>query len=124
MAEEEIDRRRERGQRLLKLLENAGETKGVPGRICRPIDGGEAGFLRLPWLVDGPSAGVSPEITRLGVARGYPTPLSRLPQIQPLSVDPSADFPGAEELSEKLFTIPTHSRMAGAEIKRLVSAIK
>lgn len=64
------------------------------------------GWLRYP-ILGSPRAAESGDWRRLGIARGYPLPLHRLPQAQyRASVDER--FLGAETIVEQLWTLPTH----------------
>ncbi|MEJ2343572.1 MAG: DegT/DnrJ/EryC1/StrS family aminotransferase [Gemmatimonadales bacterium] len=74
------------------------------------------GHLRLPVLMTvpfGKSEWASAE--RLGVARGYPRPLSRLESCRSICDNADDSFPGAELLAAQLITLPTHSRLTPAD---------
>ncbi len=70
----------------------------------RAVDGGESGYLRFPVLLRNE---VKDEPT-LGIARGYPRPLSLEPEIQPCIVGSKEPLHGAYEVAERLVTLPTH----------------
>jgi len=88
-------------------------------RSIRPTPGAAPGYLRLPIrFARGLSAMASP--TRplaLGVAPSYP---STLADLAPGRTGPERRWPGADELARDLVTLPTHSRLTGAERDEIV----
>lgn len=102
-SREEALRRRENAERWIAEL---GATAVRP----RVLSGGVPGYLRFPILVRDANAILSNrEARRLGIAAGYPTPLSALPPIRERMANPTASFPGATRLATELVTLPTHS---------------
>ena len=94
------------------------------GRIF-PIEvvaGGVSGYLRLPLRVPGVGAALAGSVwaRRLGVARGYPTPLAALEPLAALLVGRRWPWPGAEELVRDLITLPTHTQLSRRDRERLV----
>jgi hypothetical protein len=104
-----VDARRARAAELLLVA----IASGV--RTIRPIDGSTPGFLRLPVLENGRRS-ASP---RLGVVRGYPLALRDMPELRPILVDAGTRTPGADELRDRLLTLPTHSRSDRGDVARL-----
>jgi dTDP-4-amino-4,6-dideoxygalactose transaminase len=103
-----------------RLLVDA--LRGAPGiRPIRPAEGAEPGYLRLPLLLDHP---LPPEAARLGIARGYPLPLSALPALKPRLADPARRFPGAEALAARLVTLPTHSLLTAADLRAIAALVR
>ena len=82
----------------------------------QPIVGGESGFLRLALLdTDGrrlPRANI-------GALRGYPMTLAQHPQLQPMLVSGERAGKGSETLRDRLFTLPTHSRLNSSDLTLL-----
>ncbi len=78
----------------------------------RAIDGGESGYLRFPALLRNDVRG---EPT-LGIARGYPRPLSLEPEIQPCIVGSTEPLHGAYEIAKRLVTLPTHHMVKLSDI--------
>ncbi|HEX6750646.1 MAG TPA: aminotransferase class I/II-fold pyridoxal phosphate-dependent enzyme [Longimicrobium sp.] len=114
-AEREADARRRNARALLDAI------SGIPGiRRMRPVDGADPGFLRLPVLLD---RALPAEAARLGVIRGYPTPLGSLDAVRPRLAGPERRWPGAEELAARLVTLPTHSRLTPRDLEAIVSML-
>lgn len=80
-----------------------------------------AGWLRLPLLV--PQADVarwrSSAARRLGIYASYPLPLPHLPALRSRHTLVQTEFPGAESLSARLFTLPTHSQLKEPDLVAL-----
>jgi dTDP-4-amino-4,6-dideoxygalactose transaminase len=109
---------------LVHDLEVAGLIPDPVGTIAPP-PGGVAGYLRLPVLLSRGTGGF-PSIRRakaLGIARGYPTPLSALEPLRPFWADAPTPCPGAQLLVQSLVTLPTHSRVARDDRARIVQAM-
>lgn len=102
-----------------ELLNALGPEAGVspvsPPSRARP------GFLRLPVLASECAAVRFREPTSrsLGVMPGYPQTLDRLQQFRSRCRNRAAHRPGAMTLAERLFTLPTHSRLSTADLSRL-----
>ena len=109
---QEVAVRREHAGRLSEL---------VPPSVLLPQSkpNGRGGYLRLPIV---PSRTIRPDqrLRRLGVAAGYPRTLAELDGFQNrLAEDHREELPGARLLAERLLTLPTHSLVNGADIRRL-----
>jgi perosamine synthetase len=84
------------------LRDAADQSRNID--TVRAIETGESGCLRFPVLLrDDPRDNVA-----LGIARGYPNPLSLEPQIQPCLIASHEPLHGAHELARRLVTLPTH----------------
>ncbi|MFQ5705597.1 MAG: DegT/DnrJ/EryC1/StrS family aminotransferase [Gemmatimonadales bacterium] len=108
-----------RGEVARRLYEIVAECTGMDN-IVVPSNG-EAGYLRLPVLV---SERVkhhfdSTRARRLGIMPGYPKALADLPGFGDRCVNRGAGFPGARCLANRLFTLPTHSKLTTADIDRI-----
>jgi len=88
---------------------------------------GVAGYLRLPFVVEGPiqAAIDSAPAYALGIMPGYPKALCDLAGFGERVVNRSDRFDGARLLAERLATAPVHSRLSAADsgsLARWVSA--
>jgi perosamine synthetase len=93
---------RARQANALILRDAADQSRNID--TVRAIETGESGCLRFPVLLrDDPRDNVA-----LGIARGYPNPLSLEPQIQPCLIASHEPLHGAHELARRLVTLPTH----------------
>jgi perosamine synthetase len=111
MDEREVQYRRTRANEMLSLI-----AESHPVVPVRPIVGGESGFLRLAFLDTGSRR--LPHFT-LGVLRGYPMTLEQHPQLQPMLLPGERAGKGSEALRDRLFTLPTHSRVNRSDLTRL-----
>ena len=96
------------------------DTGSMPHlRVVLPVHGATPGHLRFPVRVPRGFGGFSDprRATLLGIARGYPATLDRLPAVvqRMAGAAGSAQWPGAEELVRTLITLPTHSLVTMAE---------
>lgn len=114
LAATEADTRRRNAARLLSAFRPSGR-----GHAVTTLAGSKAGYLRLPIVMDSGAALPSP-LLRLGLRRGYPTPLPMLPAIQPL-LTAEVTCPGANRLARSLLTLPTHSLLTEADLLALES---
>jgi dTDP-4-amino-4,6-dideoxygalactose transaminase len=114
--EGEADQRRNNAQRLIRAVDAAGA-----GRVPLPWGGGLPGWLRLPLLPTDPvlRRATQPAASALGILPAYPIPLSRLPGFTSRVGGASEGFPGAEDLSRRLQTLPTHSLLRESDLARL-----
>jgi perosamine synthetase len=120
-AEEEASRRRAAGDRWSSVLESTSQARPI-----RPGIGGAPGFLRYPVrLPQGMHGFADPrEVRRLGIAPGYPAPLSSLPQLAARQIAAQGRFPGAEVLVRELVTLPTHSWLKPVEWEAALAAVR
>jgi len=84
---------------------------------AKSVIGGEPGYLRFVMLG---SALMLRRPTSLGVARGYPLTLEQHSPLQPLLHSGERAGKGARTLRDRLFTLPTHSRVRAADVARLL----
>jgi perosamine synthetase len=107
----ETSRRRQRAREWVSRLRDAPHIS-----LIRPVHGGEGGFLRFA-LTD-KSRALKP-CTSLGALRGYPMTLDQHPQLASLLHRGERAGKGSEFLRDRLFTLPTHSRVDSQDITRL-----
>jgi hypothetical protein len=96
------------------MLSLIGESEAV--MPVHPIGEGDSGFLRLA-LLDG-TGKKSPNVT-IGALRGYPMTLEQHPQLQSMLLPGERAGKGSETLRDRLFTLPTHSRVNHSDLNRL-----
>jgi dTDP-4-amino-4,6-dideoxygalactose transaminase len=94
----------------LILRDAADQSRSV--MAPRAVEGGESGYLRFPVVLRGDVH----DDHRLGIARGYPRPLSREPEIQPCITLSDEPLHGANELARQLVTLPTHHMVTPDDI--------
>jgi perosamine synthetase len=111
MDEREVQYRRARAKMMLGLVANSHSALPV-----HPIVAGESGFLRLALLDTGGNRVPQPTI---GALRGYPMTLEQHPQLQPILLPGERAGKGSESLRDRLFTLPTHSRVNLSDLTRL-----
>jgi dTDP-4-amino-4,6-dideoxygalactose transaminase len=111
-AETEI--RRRNASRLMVLLETD-ERISVP----RPVKGAESGWLRLPVIIRATTRHDREmlQAAPLGIMPGYPKSLDTLSATPP----PRSfrELPGARQLADQLWTLPTHSLISESDVARL-----
>ena len=111
MDDGEIEIRRARAGNLLSRINGSGRI--VP---IRPVAGGGSGFLRFALTdMTGRLAASAP----LGVLRGYPLTLEQHEQLQPMLAAGEKAGKGSVLLRDRLFTLPTHSRVGFRDQARL-----
>ena len=108
----EVARRRKNAKRLVDSIREG--SRLIP---VHAISGGEPGYLRLA-LLDRAGDVVARE--SLGAVRGYPMTLDQHVQLQPLLLANEHAGSGSVQLRDRLFTVPTHSRVRGIDIARLI----
>ncbi len=94
----------------------------LPGRPgIRTIDvqaGSKPGYLRLPLHLSRGMSGFDRRAAalRLGIAPSYPTTLAAVSAVrQQMAPGRRDQWPGGEELSRRLVTLPTHTRLTAAD---------
>jgi len=111
MDDSEIEIRRARANDLLSRINGSGRIGPI-----RPVAGGGSGFLRFA-LTD--RTGRLAERAPLGVLRGYPLTLEQHEQLQPMLATGEKAGKGSVLLRDRLFTLPTHSRVGFRDQARL-----
>jgi dTDP-4-amino-4,6-dideoxygalactose transaminase len=111
MDDSEIEIRRQRANTLSSRINRSGRI--VP---IRPVGDGSSGFLRLAVTdMIGDLAARAP----LGVLRGYTLTLEQHEQLQPMLAPGERAGKGSVQLRDRLFTLPTHSRVGSRDQARL-----
>ena len=82
----------------------------------RAVANANPGYLRLAVLDGSGTAAAAP---RLGALRGYPITLDEHPETARVLVNRQPAIGGARVLRDKLFTLPTHSRVSARDFARL-----
>ena len=80
-----------------------------------------SGALRFPIRIDSPRASA---LTNLGVVRFYPRTLHDYAQIQRHVIGPLPEMPGADALSQTLYTLPTHELVTMSERQEIVARLR
>jgi dTDP-4-amino-4,6-dideoxygalactose transaminase len=81
-------------------------------RVVTPIDGALSGELRVPVLDGAHRAGLPAH----GVVRSYPRPLDREPAARGVVWPGEPASPGAREVCDTLWTLPTHAMVDEGDI--------
>ena len=115
MEETEIGRRRARANTILASIGDARRLLPI-----RSIVGGEPGYLRLALLDQ--TGDVLPR-ENLGAVRGYPMTLDQHDQIASVLFSNEKSGTGSALLRDRLFTVPTHSRVRDVVTTRLIKWI-
>jgi hypothetical protein len=111
----EVDGRRERANDLLSRINGSRRLNPV-----RPVGGGASGYLRLA-LAD--ATGHLATRPSLGAIRGYPLTLEQHQQLRPMLAEGERAGMGSILLRDRLFTLPTHSRLASSDLANLADWI-
>jgi dTDP-4-amino-4,6-dideoxygalactose transaminase len=98
--------------------------RGLSGYVVPAIpgDAAESAWLRFPVLAGAGRDRLAVRLRHLGVARGYPLALPRLPQVQSVLQHPRPT-PGAETLAGELLTLPTHSHASAHDRRTLLASL-
>jgi perosamine synthetase len=111
MDDNEIESRRSRASDLLSRINGSGRVAPV-----RPVTGGASGFLR--FALSDMTGRLAPNAT-IGAVRGYPLTLEQHEQLQPMLAIGERAGKGSELLRDRLFTLPTHSRVGTGDLARI-----
>ena len=103
-----------RRARANDIISRMSETSRL--RPVRPIPGGQSGFLRLAFL---DSRGDTSAHAALGAVRGYPITLDEHEEMRVLLAPGEKAGKGSSLLRDRLFTVPTHSRIGSSDASRL-----
>jgi hypothetical protein len=96
----------------------ATQQRLAPATLIRVAAAAQPGWLRLPVRAPAGLRVDESAAARLGVRRSYPRPLGALDELQRLLIV-SPDAAGAIELSERLWTLPTHSVLQDRDLEAL-----
>lgn len=107
----EVAHRRARARVLTRCI---GPSERI--HAVRPAPGAEPGYLRFPVF---DVRGTLRPMPRLGVLRGYPVTLDEHPVTRGVLASGERAGTGAQALRDRLFTAPTHSRMAPRDERAL-----
>jgi len=107
----EIEIRRARANILSSWINGSGRIAPI-----RPVAAGASGFLRFAFADMTGQLAPSPP---LGVLRGYPLTLEQHEQLQPMLAAGEKAGKGSFLLRDRLFTLPTHSRVGARDLARL-----
>jgi len=114
--------RAEKGSVMAKALTDSGRYQ-VPGFN----ENKRINYLRLPVLAESRNARDESiaRLRRQGVVatQMYPTTIPQIKQALPNLVNSERNFPGAQTVVERLFTLPTHSYLTEADIERILKAL-
>lgn len=92
-----------------------------------PREGDTGVFLRLPILL--PDHGMKVRLLNeliqrgLGSTEGYPLPLSRVAPLRSFLSEPDAGFPVADNVSQRLITLPTHVWVTDHDVEDLAAVV-
>lgn len=111
MDEREVACRRVNATNLLSRMNGSGRLRPV-----RSVVGGESGYLRLACI--DPNGDVMPRAS-LGALRGYPLTVEQHEPLRPNLLPGEKAGKGSVRLRDRLFTVPTHSRVGRADLARL-----
>jgi len=109
----EVMARRERARQFHEAA-----RKGERAVPIAPVAGGEAGYLRFAITTSAERAVARPD---LGAVRAYPVTLDQHEATAQVLVSGEHAEPGAATLRDRLLTLPTHSRVSGADAQRLIA---
>lgn len=95
------------------LLDSADQSRHM--EAVRAIEAGTSGYLRFPVLLRGDPR----DAPALGIAHGYPNPLSLEPELQAYMIASDEPLHGARELARRLVTLPTHHMVTPTDLAQM-----
>lgn len=107
---------------LARTLTQSGKYK-IPGYDPnKPVN-----YLRLPVLAENRKKR-NDNITKLAhigviATRMYPTSIPQITEIQSILANKNAQFPGANTVVDRLFTLPTHPYVTDQDIERMIGCL-
>ncbi len=119
------------GERTLVYLETLNEHRRNIAQIYQNIISeknsivplhGTPVYTRFPVLADGRP--ISGELFKLGVRRMYPRAVADEPTIISYMKDATTHTPGASEISRRLITLPTHTRISETLAHKIATKLK
>jgi dTDP-4-amino-4,6-dideoxygalactose transaminase len=112
----------DRDARTHRAVWYTAQLSGLPRvRLVQPLIGAEPGYLRFPILADAPGGQARDAQRSLGIVRTYPRPLGEEPAIAAMLHPREPSTPGAREICERLFTLPTHAAVRDPDAQRIVT---
>jgi hypothetical protein len=111
ISDREMQSRRLRAHGVLTRIRESANVSPVGA-----IPGGQSGFLRFALLDVG--GGRLPHAS-VGALRGYPMTLEQHGELHPILLPNEKAGKGAEHLRDRLFTLPTHSRVDPSDFERM-----
>ena len=111
MDEGEVACRRAHALSLLSRMNGSAHLRPV-----RSVAGGESGYLRLACL---DAIGDAKPSSSIGALRGYPLTLDDHEPLRPNLATGEEAGKGSVFLRDRLFTVPTHSRVGRGDLARL-----
>jgi dTDP-4-amino-4,6-dideoxygalactose transaminase len=112
-------------QQVVQKYQHALEAAGYPGCI-RPLHKSTWGGLRYPIRLKAEfaaHAATANDFAELGIVKAYPRLLSEYPELREKCRNQSDDFPGAVELANTMFTLPTHALVSENTRRRIVARV-
>jgi perosamine synthetase len=117
--EEVIKKRRQNGVRLCRALLASGKFQ-IPGSDREPLPV----YLRLPLLARNKHERdlLISGLRARGIAAGlmYPATIRQIRGIEKYMATEAADFPGAQQVVDRLVTLPTHPYVGDKDIARII----
>ena len=111
LDEGEVRARRARAATLLAAVESSPSFAAIA-----PVPDGIPGYLRVAVM---DVRGGRRPAPHLGAVRGYPLTLEQHEPLRPILAGGERAGKGAEALRDTLFTLPAHSRVSEADVRRL-----
>ena len=109
----EVHARRQHAEELITASAHSRRFAAI-----RPVPGATPGYLRFAML---DSKRIASLEARLGAMRGYPITLDEHAMTRTVLIDQKPTLTGARVLRDRLFTLPTHSRVAARDQTRLAN---
>jgi dTDP-4-amino-4,6-dideoxygalactose transaminase len=116
----------ETAARAANALAYSDSLAGTAIRTPRAPEHAVPGWLRYPILLpQAPSSEVAVTAARRsGVVPGYPRPLARLERFGERRINAGDQFPGAQELADQLFTLPTHRSVGASDRSAIIARVR
>jgi perosamine synthetase len=120
---DKVNEIRKRNSRI--IIERAANLKNyaIPGSSR-----GDIPYIRIPLLATDRNMrdNIISALARIGVISSgmYPSTVANIPQIEEHLVGENEKFPGAENVVDRLFTLPTHSYVRERDINNIISCLK
>ena len=106
------------------INKNLSENGGL--KIPKPNHNGRSVYLRFPILFKNKDIREKAlklvTQQRLGASTSYPTPLNQIGEFKKYLVN-DGDFRGAQFVSDRILTLPTHPYVKESDIEKIVSIV-